>query len=93
MTISLTDALKELPLVAILRGVTPEEVIAIADVLVAAGYRVIEVPLNSPNPYESIKRLSEKYGDSVVIGAGTVVSKEQVDLVKEAGGELLYRLM
>lgn len=89
MTISLTDALKELPLVAILRGVTPEEVIAIADVLVAAGYRVIEVPLNSPNPYESIKRLSEKYGDSVVIGAGTVVSKEQVDLVKEAGGRII----
>ncbi|MBQ4891642.1 2-dehydro-3-deoxy-6-phosphogalactonate aldolase [Shewanella sp. UCD-FRSSP16_17] len=89
MTISLTDALKELPLVAILRGVTPEEVIAIADVLVAAGYRVIEVPLNSPNPYESIKRLSEKYGESVVIGAGTVVSKEQVDLVKEAGGRII----
>ncbi|WP_240433856.1 2-dehydro-3-deoxy-6-phosphogalactonate aldolase [Shewanella japonica] len=89
MTISLTDALKELPLVAILRGVTPEEVIAIADVLVAVGYRVIEVPLNSPNPYESIKRLSEKYGDSVVIGAGTVVSKEQVDLVKEAGGRII----
>ncbi len=89
MAISLKDALNELPLVAILRGVTPEEVIAIADVLVEQGYKVIEVPLNSPRPYESIKLLSDKYGENLVIGAGTVVSKEQVDQVELAGGRII----
>ncbi|WP_144208151.1 2-dehydro-3-deoxy-6-phosphogalactonate aldolase [Shewanella donghaensis] len=89
MPITLKEAMSQMPLVAILRGVTPAEVLDVADVLVTAGYRVIEVPLNSPSPYESIKLLSYKYGNDVIIGAGTVVTKEQVDLVEAAGGRII----
>ncbi len=87
--ITLQQAMQQLPLVAILRGITPSEVLDYAHVLVDLGYRVIEVPLNSPSPYESIKLLSEKYGDQVVIGAGTVVNKQQVDEVQQAGGRII----
>ena len=89
MNITLSQAMTELPLIAILRGITPNEVLDFAAVLVNNGFKVIEVPLNSPSPYESIKLLSDKYGDQVIIGAGTVVTKEQVDLVKVAGGRII----
>ncbi|MDO6680108.1 MULTISPECIES: 2-dehydro-3-deoxy-6-phosphogalactonate aldolase [unclassified Shewanella] len=89
MPITLKEAMSKMPLVAILRGVTPAEVLDVADILVTAGYRVIEVPLNSPSPYESIKLLSDRYGNDVIIGAGTVVSQEQVDLVEAAGGRII----
>jgi len=77
------------PIVAILRGVTPDEVVAIARALVEAGVRAIEVPLNSPEPLESIRRLCEAYGDVALCGAGTVLTPKAVDEVAAAGGKLI----
>ena len=81
--------LDRLPLIAILRGVTPDEVVAIGEVLVAAGFAIIEVPLNSPTPLESIHRLHDTFGDGVLIGAGTVTASTQVQDVASAGGRLI----
>ena len=81
--------LERLPFVAILRGVTPEEVEHVADVLVEAGFTIIEVPFNSPRPIESIRRLATKFGDEVLVGAGTVTSPAQVADLAEAGGRLV----
>lgn len=81
--------LDRLPLVAILRGVAPEDVVSVADALVDAGFAIIEVPLNSPRPLESIERLHAKYGDEVLLGAGTVTSAAQVADVARAGGRLI----
>ena len=77
------------PLVAILRGVRPEEVEAIGDTLVDAGLRIIEVPLNSPDPFDSVARLARRFGAEVLIGAGTVMRPADVDRVAEAGGRLI----
>lgn len=77
------------PLVAILRGVKPDEVEAIAEGLVNAGFALIEVPLNSPQPYDSIARLAKRFGDRAVIGAGTVLHPGQVAEVEAAGGSLI----
>ncbi len=79
----------EIPLVAILRGITPDEVASVADVLIDAGVHLIEVPLNSPDPYTSIARLADHVGNRASIGAGTVLTVEQVDRVVEAHGELI----
>jgi len=78
-----------LPLVAILRGLTPDNALAIGGVLVEAGFRVIEVPLNSPEPMTSIGRLAESFGDRALIGAGTVLRLEDVAEVGRAGGRLI----
>jgi 2-dehydro-3-deoxyphosphogalactonate aldolase len=78
-----------LPLIAILRGVRPDEVVAIGQALIDAGFRVIEVPLNSPQPLESIRRLAAGFGDRARIGAGTVLSVQQVHDVATAGGTLI----
>jgi 2-dehydro-3-deoxyphosphogalactonate aldolase len=77
------------PLVAILRGVRPDEVVAIAEALFDAGLRMIEVPLNSPDPLESIARLARTLGDRCLCGAGTVLTPEAVDQVRAAGGQLI----
>ena len=77
------------PIVAILRGVRPAEVCAIAEALITAGICRIEVPLNSPEPFDSIGSLAETFGNSALIGAGTVLSVEQVHGVKAAGGKLV----
>ncbi len=77
------------PLVAILRGVRPDEVEAIGDVLHEAGIAIVEVPLNSPAPLDSIARLSKRFGDHMLVGAGTVMTPEQVTDVREAGGMLI----
>lgn len=77
------------PIVAILRGVKPDEVVAVAGALVAAGVRAIEVPLNSPDPLESIRRLCEAYGDVALCGAGTVLTPQAVDEVAAVGGKLI----
>lgn len=82
-------ALAENPLIAILRGLDPQRAIAVADVLVEAGFRIIEVPLNSPEPLVSIRLIAEKYGDQVVVGAGTVLSSEDVSHVVDAGGQII----
>lgn len=83
------EAFGRCPLVAILRGIEPEEVTEVADALLGAGFTQIEVPLNSPRPFESISRFVRHCGDRAVIGAGTVLSPEQVRQVEEAGGRLI----
>lgn len=79
----------ECPLVAIIRGVTPDEVEGIGEALVRGGIRIIEVPLNSPNPLESIRRLSGAVADRAIVGAGTVLEPEQVSEIAAAGGRLI----
>jgi 2-dehydro-3-deoxyphosphogalactonate aldolase len=80
---------REHALVAILRGVAPAEVVSIAGVLHAAGIRIIEVPLNSPDPYASIAALAAYRSGECLIGAGTVLNVEQVQRAHEAGGRLV----
>jgi 2-dehydro-3-deoxyphosphogalactonate aldolase len=77
------------PLVAILRGVTHERVVEIAQALYDTGIRAIEVPLNSPEPFKSIKALSATFGARCLCGAGTVLSADDVLRVREAGGNLI----
>lgn len=79
----------ECPLIAIIRGVTPDEVEAIGDALIGAGIRIVEVPLNSPDPYTSIARLAERFGDVATIGAGTVMAPAEVERVRAAGGRII----
>jgi 2-dehydro-3-deoxyphosphogalactonate aldolase len=81
-------AMRELPLFAILRGLKPEEADAIGDVLVETGFRLIEVPLNSPRPLDSIERLRKRLPQAIV-GAGTVLTAGEVRDVAAAGGELV----
>lgn len=85
----MTDLLAELPLVAILRGVTPDRVEGVAAALFEAGIRAIEVPLNSPDPFKSIEILAKSYDDRCLTGAGTVLDTANVDRVADAGGKLL----
>ena len=85
----LAQALQQLPLVAILRGVQPGEVEGIADVLFAEGFRVIEVPLNSPDALDAIARLARHMPAEALIGAGTVLSVQAVADVQAAGGRLV----
>jgi 2-dehydro-3-deoxyphosphogalactonate aldolase len=77
------------PLIAILRGVKPDEVEAIGEALVGAGFTLIEVPLNSPDPLTSIARLAERLKGRAVIGAGTVLTAENVAAVEAAGGTMI----
>ena len=81
--------LDEVPLVAILRGVTPDRASAVGDALFSAGIRAIEVPLNSPKPFDSIAQLSRLFGKSCLIGAGTVLDVDDVDRARDAGGLLI----
>jgi len=76
-------------LVAILRGIHPHEAVAVGQVLVGAGFRAIEVPLNSPDAFSSIALLAEAFGNHTLIGAGTVLQPGEVDRVKAAGGQLI----
>ena len=89
MSVDLRQALAALPLVAILRGLKPENAPAVGQVLVDAGFRIIEVPLNSPRPFESIALLAQAFGTRALVGAGTVLRMEDVLRVKEAGGGLI----
>lgn len=82
-------AFAALPLVAILRGVRPDEVDVIADALIEAGFTLIEVPLNSPDPFRSIERLARRCEGQAMVGAGTVLSVEDVGRVGDAGGRLI----
>ena len=77
------------PLIAILRGVRPDEVEAIGDALVEGGVRIIEVPLNSPDPLDSIAKLSARLEGRALIGAGTVLKVEQIEPIRAAGGRLI----
>lgn len=78
-----------LPLIGILRGVTPDEAVTVGEAVLAAGITVLEVPLNSPEPLESIRRLVEALGDRALVGAGTVLNTDQVREVHAAGGRLV----
>jgi 2-dehydro-3-deoxyphosphogalactonate aldolase len=78
----------KMPVVAILRGVRPEEVVAIGESLYQAGIGIIEVPLNSPEPLASIQNLADALGDRCVIGAGTVLTEADAEGVAAAGGEI-----
>jgi 2-dehydro-3-deoxyphosphogalactonate aldolase len=84
-----SDILADVPLVAILRGLPPEEAESIGDALIEAGFRCLEVPLNSPRPLESIRLLQRRFGDAALIGAGTVLRVEEVDQVADAGGRII----
>ncbi|HEV2531001.1 2-dehydro-3-deoxy-6-phosphogalactonate aldolase [Phenylobacterium sp.] len=86
---TLDEALAQCPVVAIVRGVRPEEILDHAQALFEAGVRGVEVPLNSPEPIESLRRLSEAFGDRLVTGAGTVLHADRVDEVAKAGGRII----
>ena len=78
-----------LPLIAVLRGIPPEEVDAVSSALVDNGFRILEVPLNSPRPFESIRMLAEAHGERCLIGAGTVLRVDDVARVRDAGGRIV----
>lgn len=86
---TLKDWLGRCPLVAILRGLTPADAVAVGEALVEAGITVLEVPLNSPEPLESIRLLAGRFGDRALVGAGTVMTVEDVAAVAMAGGRLM----
>jgi len=86
---TLANCLQPLPLVAVLRGITPAEIPAVAQALYAEGFRILEVPLNSPQPFDSIRLLAEGYGDRCLVGAGTVIDVGDVARVADAGGRLV----
>ncbi|MCG8492203.1 MAG: 2-dehydro-3-deoxy-6-phosphogalactonate aldolase [Sneathiellales bacterium] len=83
------EKIGEMPLVAILRGISPDEVDAVSDILVEKGFTFLEVPLNSPEWQESLKRLSRRHGDTIVLGAGTVLDADDVAKVRDAGGRAI----
>lgn len=78
-----------LPLIAILRGITPSQAQEAAGILLSCGFHWLEVPLNSPSPYESIRLMRETVGERGWVGAGTVLTPRQVDSVAECGGQLI----
>ena len=79
----------ECPLIAIIRGVTPADARDTAEALFKAGIRIIEVPLNSPQPFESIRIIADAFGDRALVGAGTVLDPANVAKVKDAGGRIV----
>ena len=81
--------LEECPLVAILRGITPAEVPAVCDVLFESGIKLLEIPLNSPNAFMSIAIAAEHCGERQMVGAGTVLTPEDVDEVMKSGGKFI----
>lgn len=85
----LSSYLSRCPLIAILRGVRPDEVEPICAALEAAGIAIVEVPLNSPDPLASIRRLAARFGERMLIGAGTVTTPAQVTEIASAGGRLI----
>lgn len=85
----LQDYLSELPLIAILRGLRPENAEAVGSALVETGFRVIEVPLNSPDPFRSIEILAKTMPENVLVGAGTVLEPDLVNGIHDCGGRLI----
>ena len=89
MTNPLRSYLVPLPLIAVLRGITLPEVPAVAAALAGEGFRMLEVPLNSPGPFDSIRALAAAFGESCLVGAGTVLAPDDVARVRAAGGRLI----
>lgn len=87
--IEFADAFAANPLIAILRGLSPENAEPVADILIEAGFRIIEVPLNSPQPLVSIEKISKRHGNHAIVGAGTVLTPKDVDAVAIAGGKIV----
>jgi 2-dehydro-3-deoxyphosphogalactonate aldolase len=87
--LQLRDFLTDLPLIAILRGLKPENAEATGQALIEAGFRIIEVPLNSPDPFRSIAILARTMPKDVLVGAGTVLEPDLVNGVLDAGGKLI----
>jgi 2-dehydro-3-deoxyphosphogalactonate aldolase len=77
------------PLISVIRGVTPDEAEAVGEAIYQAGIRIIEVPMNSPDPLGSIEKLARRMGDRALIGAGTVLNRQQVADVQAAGGQII----
>ena len=84
----LKQHLSQFPFIAILRGITPDEALEAGTILTSAGFKAIEVPMNSPDPLSSIEILSEAFGKSCSIGAGTIRTPEQADAIRKVGGTL-----
>ena len=89
MNLSWSQAVAACPLIAILRGITPDKIEPAVAGLIDVGFRILEIPLNSPNAIESIRRAAEHYGDEAIIGAGTVLRADEVRDVKAVGGRLI----
>jgi len=87
--ISLQSYLRPLPLIAVLRGITPAEIDGVGAALIDNGFRILEVPLNSPEPFDSIARLERRFGERCLTGAGTVIKVTDVAKVAAAGGKLI----
>ncbi len=87
--VTLQAYLRPLPLIAVLRGITPDEIDAVGAALIDNGFRILEVPLNSPDPFDSIARLQQRFGERCLTGAGTVVDVADVARVAAAGGKLI----
>src|SRR6185437_8619759 len=81
--------LDDCPLIAILRGISPEVAEAIGDAVYEGGIRILEVPFNSPDPLRSIELLSKRFGERALVGAGTVLDRADVGRVRDAGGRLI----
>lgn len=84
----LNNALNACGIIAILRGVKPDEVVDVGDALYTAGVRIVEVPLNSPDPFTSIGKLAKAFAGRMVVGAGTVLSVQDVNMLKDSGGTI-----
>ena len=84
-----SEFLTNKPIVAIIRGVKPEEAVDVAQTMYDAGIGIVEVPLNSPDPFTSIKNIVDALGDKMIVGAGTVLTTEDVRKLKDAGGEIV----
>jgi len=85
----LAPFLAPLPLVAVLRGITPEEIPGVGEALTEHGFRVLEVPLNSPRAFDSIRLLADRWGAQCLVGAGTVIAVADVARVRAAGGRVV----
>ncbi|MDJ0624302.1 MAG: 2-dehydro-3-deoxy-6-phosphogalactonate aldolase [Desulfocapsaceae bacterium] len=85
----LKDSLREFPFIAITRGLEPHQAVHCIEILIQAGFTIIENPLNSPRPFESIQSMAKYAGEKALIGAGTVTKVSQVELVKHAGGRVI----
>jgi 2-dehydro-3-deoxyphosphogalactonate aldolase len=89
MAVALAEWLARCPLVAILRGLHPDEAVAVGEALVGAGITTLEVPLNSPEPLESIRRLAARFGEDALVGAGTVTDPAECGRIAAVGGRLI----